>query len=187
MQPSTLSDPAIHLWTRTDYHRMGDIGLFAGKRVQLIRGQVIEMSPMKSRHATGIVLVAESLRMVLGSSVSIRQQLPLSLSEHSEPEPDVAVVQGSPRDYAQSHPTTALLVVEVSDSTLKFDRQIKSSLYAEAGIPEYWILNLVDEVLEVYRDPDPKGYQSQQVYQASEQISLLGSFDAVIRVGDMLP
>ena len=166
---------------------MGEIGLFDAKRMQLIRGQVIDMSPMKSRHATGIILTAETLRPILGSQASIRQQLPLALTEHSEPEPDVAVVSGSPRDYAHEHPATALLVVEVSDSTLTFDRQTKSLLYAQAGIPEYWILNLIDNALEIYRDPQPEGYQSKHVYPASAQIALSFVPDRMISVTDLLP
>jgi Uma2 family endonuclease len=83
----------------------------------------------------------------------VRIQLPLALSEYDEPFPDLAVVSGSPRDYLAQHPTSALLVVEVSEASLKTDREVKGSLYASAGIPEYWILNLRERVLEVYREP----------------------------------
>jgi Uma2 family endonuclease len=181
------TDPSLHLWTRVEYHHMGESGLFAGKRVQLIRGQVIEMSPMKSRHATGIELVNQALRSRLGSQGYVREQKPLALTPLSEPEPDIAVVTGSPRDYAQAHPTTAQLVVEVSDSTLKFDQQVKGPLYAEAGIPEYWILNLEDNTLEVYRDPTSEGYQTRQVYPGSAQATVLFDFEVKIPVADLLP
>jgi Uma2 family endonuclease len=83
----------------------------------------------------------------------VRAQLPLALSDYDEPFPDLAVVSGSPRDYLAQHPTSALLVVEVSEASLKTDREVKGSLYASAGIPEYWILNLRERVLEVYREP----------------------------------
>ena len=185
---SPQTDPKLHLWTRAEYHRIGEMGLLADRRVQLIRGQVIEMSPMKSRHATGIILMAEVFREILGlQGGSIRQQLPLVLNSHSEPEPDLAVVSGSPRDYAQAHPTTALLVGEVSDSTLKFDQQTKSALYAEAGIPEYWILNLVDNQVEVYRDPSPEGYQTRQVWGSQDLISSLINPDRRVSVSELLP
>ncbi len=183
----TSTDPTLHLWTRGEYHRIGESGLFAGKRVQLIRGQVIEMSPMKSRHATGIELVNQALRARLGSQGYVREQKPLALTPLSEPEPDIAVVTGSPRDYAQAHPTTAQLVVEVSDSTLKFDQQVKGPLYAEAGIPEYWILNLVDNTLEVYRDPTSEGYQTRQVWGSQEQVTSLIEPDQQIPVLELLP
>ncbi|MBI4572140.1 MAG: Uma2 family endonuclease [candidate division NC10 bacterium] len=101
------------------------------------------------------VLTQDALRKAFGEGTHVRIQLPLALDPSSEPEPDVTVVRGSPRDYRDAHPSAALLVVEVADTTLSHDRDQKGSLYARAGVADYWIVNLVDQVLEVYRDPGP--------------------------------
>ncbi len=187
-------EPIPHLWTREEYYRMADIGFFRNKRVELIEGQVVEMSPMKSPHATGVELVAAALRQVLGSGVFVREQKPLVVSDLSEPEPDVAVVSGSIRDYAKDHPRTALLVVEVSDSTLRFDRQTKSGLYAQAAVREYWILNLVDRCLEVYQSPEQVAetvnkfqYREKTIYTPEDTVSSLIFPESRIAVIDLLP
>ncbi len=191
---SQKSDPQLHLWTRAEYHQMAEAGIFQNRRVQLIEGQVVEISPMKSRHAAAIDLVVEIFRQSLGMGTYIRQQKPLILSEISEPEPDIAVVRGSIRDYTQQHPTEALLVLEVSDSTLRYDQQIKSSLYAKAGLTEYWIVNLVNDLLEVYRDPSQNSesvygfsYSSKLVLTSQDSIVPLNFPDVVIQVRDLLP
>lgn len=187
-------EPQLHLWTREEYYRMADAGLFLDRRVELIEGQVVEMSPMHSAHAVTLVVAAEILSQVLRENCHLRQQLPLVLNSLSEPEPDLAVVSGTARSYLEDHPTTALLIVEVSDSTLRFDRQIKSSLYARAGIEDYWILNLVDRCLEVYRTPvaDPEsaygfGYADMAIYQAGDRVSPLMKPGTEIAVVDLLP
>ncbi len=199
---SQKSDPQLHLWTRAEYHQMAEAGIFQNRRVQLIEGQVVEMSPvaeagrspLTSRHAAAIDLVVEIFRQSLGMGTYIRQQKPLILSEISEPEPDIAVVRGSIRDYTQQHPTEALLVLEVSDSTLRYDQQIKSSLYAKAGLTEYWIVNLVNDLLEVYRDPSQDSesvygfsYSSKLVLTSQDSIVPLNFPDVVIQVRDLLP
>jgi Uma2 family endonuclease len=173
---------------------MADVGLFQDRRVELIEGQVIEMSPMKSSHATGVELVALALRQLFISGYYVRDQKPLVLSDLSEPEPDIAVVTGSIRDYSQSHPTQAVLVVEVSDSTLVYDRKVKGSLYAKATIPEYWILNLIDQTLEVYRDPqpDPEGafgysYCSITTYTGEKRVKPLAINEGSVDIADLLP
>lgn len=119
---------------------------------------------------------------------------PPALDPYSEPEPDVSVVQGSYLDYRDNHPSTALLVVEISESTLELDRERKGSLYARAGIPEYWILNLPERKLEVYRDPAPATtgrygweYKSVQNYAAEQSVALLHAPEAQIRVEELLP
>jgi Uma2 family endonuclease len=194
LQQEVDREPIPHLWTREEYYRMADIGFFRNKRVELIEGQVVEMSPMKSPHATGVELVAAALRQVLGSGVFVREQKPLALSDLSEPEPDVAVVSGSIRDYAKDHPRTALLAVEVSDSTLRFDRQTKSGLYAQAAVREYWILNLVDRCLEVYQSPEQVAetvnkfqYREKTIYTSEDTVSSLIFPESRIAVIDLLP
>ena len=152
------------------------------------------MTPQKSPHAAAVTLVQEALRVVLGIGCHVRTQLPLALDPASEPEPDVAVVHGAPRDYRDAHPATALLLVEVADTTLAFDRGWKSSLYARAGVADYWIVNLVDRVLEVYRDrrPEPAArygwtYATVRRFDSEEGIVPLAAPTARVAVRDLLP
>ena len=147
-------------WTRLEYERLIDLGAFAPEeRLELIGGQLVVRERQGRPHATGIRLVARALRAVFGPDWNIEAQLPVALDEESEPEPDIAVVPGGPRDYIASHPSRPELVVEVALASLALDRGEKASLYARAGVADYWIANLVDNVLEVYREPvaDPHG------------------------------
>src|SRR5215470_15782347 len=141
-------------WTRVEYERLVEHGIFTAEdRIELIDGLLIVAEPQSSDHYTAIGLVARALARAFGEGWTIRSQGPLALDATSEPEPDVAVVRGDLRDYARAHPADPVLVVEVSVSSLTLDRRYKSSLYARAGRPEYWIVNLIDGVLEVRREP----------------------------------
>ncbi len=188
--------PTRRLLTCDEFEQLVDSGVFAPEeRLELIAGEIVQREvPVKSTHATAVQLVENVLREVFHSGYSVRCQLPLRLSEYDEPLPDVAVVVGSPRDYVHQHPTSALLVVEVSEATLKMDRETKGSLYAEAGIPEYWVLNLPERVLEVYRDPVPMqrrafgyGYQTMLKLGETDTLSPLHAPHATIRVADLMP
>jgi Uma2 family endonuclease len=187
--------PSLHLWTREDYYKMAEAGVFhAGERVELIGGRIVEMSPQNSPHFTGIRLVEEALWKIFSSGYDIRVQGPLDISSLSQPEPDIAVVRGTIRDYAKAHPTTAVLVIKVSDSTLAFDRGEKANLYASAGIPDYWVLNLVDRCVEVHRDPIPMpgqpygyGYRGRTQYFANDTVAPLAVPHSPITVADLLP
>lgn len=189
-----VTEPHIHVWTRDEYYRLADLNFFQGRRVELIEGQVIDMAAMKSPHAAAIDLVDIALKQVFGTDYYIRQQKPFAISDISEPEPDIAVVTGTIRDYADAHPTTAVLIVEVADTSLRYDRTVKSSLYAKAGIAEYWIVNLGDRQLEVYRDPAVQedanygfGYATKQIYRAGQTVFTLTEGDCAIAVTELLP
>lgn len=176
------------LWTCEEYERMGDVGLIGPEeRTELIEGVIYRMAAQKSRGAVAIGLVQEALQRAFGAGVHTRIQLPMLLGERSEPEPDVAVVSGSPRDYLPRHPSMAFLVVEVSDTTLAFDRGIKSALYARAAIPEYWIVNVVRGQLEVHRDPGPDGYRLRMVLKRGDSVSPLARPHSSIPIADLLP
>lgn len=187
--------PQLRLWTREEYYKMAELGVFKpGERVELIGGRVVAMSPQYSPHATALLLTYDELRVVFSAGYVIRMQLPLDLGLVSQPEPDIAVVRGAVRDYTKAHPTTAELVVEVSESTLAFDRGEKASLYASTSIPEYWILNLVDRCVEVHRDPIPMssqpygyGYRSRVQYFANDTVAPLAASAGTIKVVDLLP
>jgi Uma2 family endonuclease len=143
-------------WRRIEYEQMIDRGIFQpGERLELIGGQLLVREPQGGRHALGIEIVAEALREAFGVAARVRVQLPIALDEESEPEPDVSVVGGPLMDADAALPSGALLIVEVSDSSLTLDRTEKASLYARAGIADYWILNLAERVLEVHREPAP--------------------------------
>ncbi len=140
-------------WTKEEYYRLGELGFFHGQRVELLDGELMVQSPQNPLHACTTDTVRRTLDLLFGSGYLVRCQFPLDLGQSTEPEPDVAVVVGAPRQFQTAHPTTAVLIVEVSDSTLNFDRGRKASLYARAGIDDYWIVNLVDRQIEVHRSP----------------------------------
>lgn len=187
---TTSTSPAVALrrFTRDEYDRMIAAGLFQPEeRLELIDGQIVEMSPQGSRHSTAVRLTEKALAAAFGDGFDIRVQMPLALDERSEPEPDVAVVPGSTRDYRDAHPSRALLVVEAADKTLRFDRGRKLALYARCGIPEVWIVNLVDTTVEVHRDPDGARYRSRSVQASGASISPSASPGVRIAVVDLLP
>jgi Uma2 family endonuclease len=151
--------PSRHRWTREQFYQMLDLGWFQDQRVELIEGEVLDMPAQENLHAIGITVSADALRAAFGPGHWVRVQMTLDLTPLSSPDPDLAVVPGSPRGSGANNPTMALLVVEVSDSMLGYDRRHKGSLYARAGIADYWIVNLVDRQLEVYRNPVPDASQ----------------------------
>jgi Uma2 family endonuclease len=140
-------------WKRIEYDRLVDLGAFEDEPLELIGGQLIVAEPKGAYHASAVTAAEYALRAALPSGWIVRTQAPVSLDDESEPEPDLAVVPGRPGDYRHAHPEHPALAIEVAHSSLHFDRRDKGSLYARAGIEDYWIVNLVDRVLELYRDP----------------------------------
>lgn len=183
-----IVEAPVRRWTRDEYYRMAEAGILRPEdRVELIDGEILTMAPQKSPHATAMQLAQEALREAFGAGFVVRPQLPLVLDELNEPEPDLAVVRGEPRDYRDAHPTTALLVVEVAESSLGFDRGVKSRLYAHAGIPEYWIVDLAGGALEVLRSPAGGEYRERRVLHHGASIAPLARPDTPIAVADLLP
>ena len=182
-------------WTRVEYERLIDLGAFRpGERLELVGGALLVCEPQGGPHFTAVGLVEDALRQVFGSGWTVRAQGPIALDEDSEPEPDLAVVPGSRRDHSRSHPSHPVLIVEVAESSLAFDRGEKGSLYARAGIADYWILNLPDQVLEVYRGPEaaphlPYGhrYGATTVLGVRDTVSPVAAPTASILVADLLP
>jgi Uma2 family endonuclease len=189
-----VAEPHVYRWTRDEYYKMAEAGLFDGKHVELIEGLIIEMSPMRSRHRTSVVLTGDALRKVFSQGYFISTQCPLNLGEASEPEPDVAVIAGNVRDYVDAHPTTAALIVEIAETSLAYDRTYKMSLYAKAGILDYWIVNIMDRQLEVHRNPRVDttqpyrfGYADITILTVTDSVTPLVMPQAVIAVADLLP
>ncbi len=182
-------------WTKNQFYQMLDMGMFTGRRVELIDGEIIEMATQKNFHALGIKLLDDKLNEIFGPGYWVRVQMTLDLSPYSVLDPDLAVIKGKPRDHARpENPTMALLVVEVSDTTLRYDRKQKLGIYACAGIKDYWILNLVNRELEVYRKPvpDPKGYlgygyDKVMLLQEKDAIAPLAAPRSRIIVADVMP
>jgi Uma2 family endonuclease len=190
---TTLALPTIRKWTKGEYHQAADLGWFDGQRVELIDGEVVEMAAQRDEHAVSLTLAIEAIREAFGGGFTYRVQMPLDVAATSEPEPDLAVVRGTPRSI-RKHPTTAALIVEISDTTLAYDRGRKASLYATRGIRDYWIVNLVDRVLEVRRRPRPDpaapfgySYAPATTSFASDAVCPLGARKSKVRVDDLLP
>jgi Uma2 family endonuclease len=188
-----LTEPRTYRWSKEEFHQMADLGWFDDKRVELLDGEIIEMPVAKPPHVMALGLSEEALGRAFGAGFWVRTQAPLALDPDSEPEPDLAVVPGGPRDYPE-HPTTALLIVEVSDTTLFIDRNRKASLYARGGIADYWIINLVDDQLEVYRNPVPDSsapsgfrYADRTVLSPADSVSPLAAPSATVAVAYLLP
>jgi len=181
-------------WRRPEYERLVELGIFVGERLELLDGTLVVREPQGSRHAAIVGQVGQLLRAAFGDGWHVRLQAPLALDPDSEPEPDVAVVSGAFRDYVDAHPSMAALVVEVADASLRLDRRVKGSLYARGGLPEYWIVDLVDAVVEVHRDPQPTvdtthgwAYRSVAVLRPPAVLSPLGAPGARLAVADLLP
>ena len=181
-------------FSKAEYYRMGELGFFRGQRVELIEGKIMVLSPQGNLHAGLVDLVGEGLRDLFGPGHRVRAQLPVDLGEATEPEPDLAVFVGSKRQFLAGHPTSPLLIVEISDTTLAYDRGRKASLYARAGIADYWIVNVNERQLEVYRDPVPDAneafshrYTSRTELNAGASVSPLARPAASVAVSELLP
>jgi Uma2 family endonuclease len=182
--PSPTGPRPLRL-TCAEFHRLGDLGAFEGRRAMLINGAMLEQGPMNPPHAITLALVEEAIRTAFGTLWWTRQQLPLILGQDTDPEPDIAVVPGRPRDYS-AHPTTADLVIEVADTSLNFDTNDKRLLYAKAGIRDYWVVDINGRLLRIYRDPQGGDYTIQQALGPTDAISPLAAPVSVVKVVDLL-
>lgn len=183
----TLEAVQVHRWTYQEFESLAEMDFFDGDRVELIDGEIFHIAPQSSRHATILSLITERLRMVYQTGYVVRSQMPLVLDDLSAPDPDIAVVTGALLDYLNAHPTHALLIVEVADSSLCHDRERKRIRYATAQIPEYWIINLPENCLEVYRRPMQGDYRLSIRFDRSEFVDLLSHPDLLIPVSELIP
>src|SRR6059036_1659377 len=172
-------------WTCAEFHRFGDLGVFEGRGAMLIDGVILEEGPMNPPHALTLELVEQAIRTAFGTGWRIRGQSPLVLGQDLDPEPDFAVIAGTPRG-SSGHPTTADLVIEVADASLDFDTNQKRLLYARAGIREYWVADVNGRRLLVYRDPRAGDYAVQQAFGPADAVSPLAAPAVVVQVADLL-
>ena len=150
---NVMDEVAHYRFTSDEYYQLVELGFFEGRRVELIQGEIIAMPPMGSPHATTLTLALQELQRLFVAGYVVRSQMPLHLDDDSEPEPDIAVVPGTPADYAEAHPVTALLAVEIAVTTLAYDRDVKGPLYARAGIADFWLIDVPGRRVTVFRHP----------------------------------
>jgi Uma2 family endonuclease len=175
-------------FTVDEYHRMSESGILrAGDRVELIRGEIVSMSPIGPRHAAWVALLTEALVTRLGGRAVVWPQNPVAILPDSEPQPDVAVLRFRRDRYRSALPSPGdvLLVVEVADSTLRYDREVKLPLYAACGIPEVWMVDLEHDRIEVHRDPGPDGYRAMQRVPRGETLAPEAFPDVELSIPDI--
>jgi len=173
-------------WSRAEYDRLIELGAFDGDPIELLGGQLVVAEPQRPYHASAVSSAAYALMTALPQAWIVRTQLPVWLDDESEPEPDLAVVPGCPADYRLAHPARPVLIIEVAEASLAFDRKVKSSLY--------WIVNLVDRVVEVYRNPVPDAaaahawsYETTTILNPPAAVTPLAFPGIRINVADLLP
>lgn len=168
---------------RREYDRLVAEGAFRDERVELLRGMLVAMSPQGQEHAQAVMLLNRLLTLAIGTRAFVRPQLPLALGDESEPEPDLAVVAGL---TTAGHPESALLVVEVSDSSVNVDRNVKAPLYAEASIPEFWLVDLGRRRVELYSVPVEGRYSQVRYLQDDDELVLSAFSDVRVPVSAFL-
>ncbi|MBD2427696.1 Uma2 family endonuclease [Phormidium sp. FACHB-1136] len=170
--PQSVRDLTLKQWTVEDYHRMLGAGILSSEdRVELLEGQIVEMVPQNPPHASRIDDGGDYLKALFAQRAKVRVQLPVTLAPGSEPEPDFAIVRPDPNRYRDRHPSPQdiLLLIEVADATLTRDRTHKAAIYAKAGIPEYWIIDLPQRQMIVLQDPQGGTYQQEHILGADDQ------------------
>ncbi len=181
---------APYLFNRNEYYALAGLGILGPEeRTELIYGRIItRMSPIGRPHSIAVSKTADALETAFGEACFAEQQMPLHILNDLEPQPDVMVFAGVPDDYVNvPRPADVLLLVEISNSTLSYDRSTKSIMYAENSIAEYWIVNLRSRTVEVYRQPEGDAYISLRVYDETEAVAPLAAPHAPVRVADLLP
>lgn len=176
-------------FTAAEFLRLVEIGVLAeGDRVELIQGDLIEMSPIYITHISTLNRLVWLLSNALGKQVILSVQNPVQLSEDNLPQPDVAIFRFQEEFYSEQHakPEDILLIIEVADSSLRYDQRVKSKLYGTAGIADYWIVNLPERQIEVYREPRPNGYRTVTTYAPGETLSPLAFPDVVLQVEQIM-
>jgi Uma2 family endonuclease len=175
--------------TADEYHRMGEIGILGpDERVELLNGRIIEMPPIGPRHSYVVISLDALMQRTLGDRAVVVAQGPIRLDRFSEPQPDVLIVRGPREQYASHHarPEDTLLVIEVAESTLRYDRGEKLRAYARMGIAEYWIVDIAHERLHAFTEPDGERYRTEVVVERGGQIAPRALPDDLVALDDIL-
>ena len=178
------------LFSVNEYHALAKAGILAeDDRVELLCGEIIDMAPIGSRHAGVVTRLTRTMIQRLNSRAIVATQNPIQLNEGSEPQPDLAVLSLKEDDYTSGHPTPAdvYLLIEVCDTTLAYDRDIKAPLYAQAGVPETWLVDLEARRIEAHRQPSPQGYRQVTYAYPGDTLSPQAFADVTLAVDDVLP
>ena len=182
--------PKRHLVTAQEYLRMGETGVFApDARLELIEGEIFEMAPIGPPHAGAVITLTRLLFQRAGERMALSVQLPVIAGELSVPQPDFALLKPRRDNYSTAHPTRGdvLLAIEVSDTTLRTDLRIKAPLYARAGIPEYWVVDVNERAVHVFRDPDIQGYGKVVMARGDDELASLELPELRLRVAEIFP
>ena len=187
VQPSFTSN--IHKFTVQQYERIHKAGVFAeGDRTELINGEIREMSPIGRKHAVCVARTTRVLQIKLGDRGFIWTQNPILLCDYSQPQPDIAILKWRDDFYAEALPTAndIFLIIEVADSTIAYDRDVKSPLYAANGIPEMWLFDVNHQIIEGYSQPSTTGYKRMQRYEANDSLSIRAFPDVIFNWSDLM-
>ncbi|GFZ99878.1 Uma2 family endonuclease [Okeania sp. KiyG1] len=177
------------LFTVDEYYKLLEAGILTeDERVELIRGEILKMSPISPSHAGCVKRLAELFILGLAKTVTVGIQDPVRLNDNSEPEPDIALLQRRPDFYRTQHPQPedVFLLIEVADTTVKYDREVKIPLYAENNIVEVWLVNLPQKCLEVYRQPTGNGYENVQTFQSGDTVTIQALPNVTFTVDEIL-
>lgn len=183
--PQIVPPSSIRPLRRREYDQLVRLGVFEGERVELLYGRIVEMSPAGTGHSYALRRLNALITPTLGGRAQVQVQSPLAASDESEPEPDLAVIELG--DFLDGHPSSAHLAVEVSDTSLTRDLDLKAGLYAEMGVPDYWVVDLVHRVVVVHRRPVEGRYAEVTTVDADGEVVVLAVPDVVVRVADILP
>jgi Uma2 family endonuclease len=177
-----------HLFTVDEYYRMGEAGILGeDDRIELIEGRLVDMAPIGSTHAGVVIQLTALISAALAGRAFLSTQNPIRLGRRSEPQPDVAILRLRDDFYRKAHPTPkdVLLLIEVADSTIRYDREVKIPLYARHGIPEVWLIDLQQQRLEIYLQPSPDGYRQTIRPANDERIAPTLLPDVIVALADL--
>ena len=186
---TTAVQPTRHRFTVTDFYRMAEVGIFhEDSRVELIDGEIIDMVPIDPRHVRGVNRLNQKLVLGIDERAVVSIQNPIRIGERNEPQPDLTLLRHRADDYATglANPEDVLLVIEVADSSVEYERQTKGPMYARAGIADYWILDVGRDHVVVHRNPTESGYATTRVYRRGESISPLAFPNLALSIDDIL-
>lgn len=185
-----IDHPKRHLVTAQEYLRMGETGVFApDARLELIEGEIFEMAPIGPPHAGAVITLSRLLILRAGEQAAVSVQLPVIAGELSVPQPEFALLKPRRDNYSTAHPRREdiLLAIEVSDTTLRTDLGIKAALYARAGVPEYWVVDVNERAVHVFREPGIKGYRKTAVAKADDELTPVELPEMRLRVAEIFP
>ena len=182
---ASTAEPSVRPLRRVEYEQLTELGMFGDEKIELLRGTLVRMSPQGPYHANVVAKLTNVLASMLYPRFEVRPQLPFSADDTSMPEPDIMIVEAT-GSLTSPHPSRTLLMIEVSVSSLRLDRGLKAEIYSQAGVPEYWIIDIVHRKIIVHRDPRDDGYASVQTVVDGDALTPL-NLPITLQVGEFLP